>query len=387
MNMAEDGTLAPANSTVVKQSKTRDSNLELFRIITMLLIVAHHYVVNSGLISADGPIKANPMSANSLFLLLFGAWGKIGINCFVMITGYFMCKSQITAKKFAKLICEVVLYKIVIYLIFLFAGREQLSVSRFVTLILPVTSIRQNFTGCFIIFFLFIPFLNILIHHMNERQHIKLLLLLFFTYVLFGTIHSGSFGVSMNYVSWFMVLYFIAAYIRLYPKKWFSNNRICGGWLLLWILVSSASVIGGAWLATKTDYFIPFYFVTDSNTFLAVMTGAFAFLFFKNIKMPYNKVVNTIAASTFGVLLIHANSDAMRQWLWKDVIATASHYNDKKMAIYAVASVLGIFAVCVVIDIIRINLLEKPFFKWWDKHWEHISAAYKKKEDQLFHVE
>ena len=77
----------------------------------------------------------------------------------------------------------------------------------------------------------------------------------------------------------------------------------------------------------------------------------------------------------------------MRQWLWKDVIATASHYNDKKMAIYAVASVLGIFAVCVVIDIIRINLLEKPFFKWWDKHWEHISAAYKKKEDQLFHVE
>ena len=32
-----------------KIEKQRDSNLELFRIITMLLIVAHHYVVNSGL--------------------------------------------------------------------------------------------------------------------------------------------------------------------------------------------------------------------------------------------------------------------------------------------------------------------------------------------------
>lgn len=31
--------------------KQRDSNLELLRIITMLVIVAHHYVVNSGLIS------------------------------------------------------------------------------------------------------------------------------------------------------------------------------------------------------------------------------------------------------------------------------------------------------------------------------------------------
>ncbi len=30
---------------------TRSSNLELFRIITMLVIIAHHYVVNSGLTS------------------------------------------------------------------------------------------------------------------------------------------------------------------------------------------------------------------------------------------------------------------------------------------------------------------------------------------------
>lgn len=32
------------------QKKERQSNLELFRIITMLIIVAHHYVVNSGLV-------------------------------------------------------------------------------------------------------------------------------------------------------------------------------------------------------------------------------------------------------------------------------------------------------------------------------------------------
>lgn len=29
--------------------KVRNSNLELYRIITMLAIVSHHYVVNSGL--------------------------------------------------------------------------------------------------------------------------------------------------------------------------------------------------------------------------------------------------------------------------------------------------------------------------------------------------
>ena len=69
----------------------RDSNIELYRILMMLLIIAHHYVVNSGLDTKGGPIYADPLSAPSLFLLLFGAWGKMGLNCFVLVTGYYMC--------------------------------------------------------------------------------------------------------------------------------------------------------------------------------------------------------------------------------------------------------------------------------------------------------
>ena len=56
-----------------RPQKHRDSSLELFRIITMFLIVAHHYVVNSGLMVEDGPILTFPTSMHSLFLLMFGA--------------------------------------------------------------------------------------------------------------------------------------------------------------------------------------------------------------------------------------------------------------------------------------------------------------------------
>ena len=59
--------------------KQRNSNLELYRIIVMLSIVAHHYVVNSGLVG--GVIDEQYVSANSLFYWLFGMWGKTGINC------------------------------------------------------------------------------------------------------------------------------------------------------------------------------------------------------------------------------------------------------------------------------------------------------------------
>ena len=360
--------------------KKRDSNLELFRIITMLFIVAHHYVVNSGLTAAGGPIQSAPLSGRSIFLLLFGAWGKTGINCFVMITGYFMCKSQISAKKFAKLVFEFMFYRMVIYLIFLISGYEPFSIKTFVKTVIPITQINTNFTSCFVMFWLFIPFLNMLIQKMNERQHIHLILLSSFLYVILGTVKQ----VTMNYVSWFIVLYFIASYFRLYSKKSFDNKKLWGILTIFTILVSSTSVIACAWLGTKISKFLPFYFVTDSNTILATVTGICAFMFFKNIKLKYSPIINTIAASTFGVLLIHANSDTMRQWLWKDTLDNVGHFKSSLMPLHAIGSVLGIFAVCVIIDIIRINLLEKPFFKFWDKHWDGFLAKLKKVEDKIF---
>ncbi|MBO7126242.1 acyltransferase family protein [bacterium] len=235
------------DATGVQNPKRRDSNLELMRIIAMLLIVAHHYVVNSGLTLPEGPIFADPMSKRSLFLLVFGAWGKIGINCFMMITGYFMCKSNITVKKFAKLFLEVMFYRLVIYSVYRISGYKPFTWISFAQTLIPITNINHNFTSCFILFFLFIPFLNQLVRNMNEKQHLALLSLCFFMYIVLGTFHQ----VTMNYVSWFMVLYFISSYIRFYPKKWFSSTKITGIMLLLTVVLSICSIIGSEWIVKK----------------------------------------------------------------------------------------------------------------------------------------
>ena len=60
-----------------------------------LLIVVHRYVVNSGLMTV---MKEEPLHIQSIFLYLFGMWRKTSINCFVMIAGYFMCKSHISLR-------------------------------------------------------------------------------------------------------------------------------------------------------------------------------------------------------------------------------------------------------------------------------------------------
>ena len=138
------------NEITIRGGQKRSSNFELYRIICMLMIVAHHFVVNSGLSSGEGPMNTFPTAANTLFLWLFGMWGKTGINCFLLITGYFMCKSTISLKKFIKLLLWIYFYKIIIFCIFFATGYETLSVQRIVKLVMPVWGFNTNFTSCFI---------------------------------------------------------------------------------------------------------------------------------------------------------------------------------------------------------------------------------------------
>ena len=48
--------------SMIGEGKYRSSNIELYRILVMLLIVAHHYVVNSGLLDV---MNQNILSANT----------------------------------------------------------------------------------------------------------------------------------------------------------------------------------------------------------------------------------------------------------------------------------------------------------------------------------
>ncbi len=344
------------------ENKERESGIELFRIISMILIIAHHYVVNSGVVSI---FRLNPLSANSIFLALFGAWGKTGINCFVLITGYFMCKSQISTKKFLKLFLELMFYKIVIYLIFVITGYEQVSLNGVVKAILPFTSIASNFTGCYLMFFLLIPFLNVLVKNLNERQHVLLLCVTLFIYTIIGTL--PKFTVVMNYVSWYIVLYFIASYIRLYPKRIYEKTVVWGILALLSFIISALSVVAITYLAAKLDKSInyQYYLLSDSNKILAVITAVCAFMFFKNLKFKC-KFINAVASTTFGVLLIHANGDIMRKWLWFDTVKVVESINTQYAILHAILSVLIIFVVCAIIDYLRIILIEKPLFKKLD---------------------
>ena len=239
------------------------------------------------------------------------------------------------------------------------SGYEAFSLTGLVKAILPFTTINTNFTGCFLVFYLCIPFLNILVQNMNKRQHLLLLCLVFFTYIFMGTM--PKFSITTNYVSWFICLYFIASFIRLCPREVFNKTKFWGICMVAFSLVCVVSVLCCVWLGLRIDKQMAYYFVSDSNTLLAVCMGVSSFLFFKNLKMKQSMIINTMASSTFGVLQIHANSDTMRRWLWQTVLnVKGMYYKPTAMVVlHAVLSVAAIFAICVVIDQIRIRIVEK----------------------------
>ena len=364
------------------QGGIRQSNFELFRILTMLLIIAHHYVVNSGIAAADGPIFADPTAPRSLYLLLWGGWGKTGINCFVLLSGYFMCEKRISLRKFLKLLCEFMFYRIVIMLAFWLTGYEKPGITGILDTLIPVRELSDGFTGAYLVFFLFIPFLNILVQHLTERQHIRLMALLAFMYVFFGTFRPF-FQVTMNYVSWFAVLFLAAAYIRRYPKAFFSGAKRWGIIAGALVLLSAVSVIAGAFLSArigKTYYYVA---VTDCNTLLAVCTGLALFLFFRNLEIRTNRFINAAAATTFGIFCIHTCSDTMRRWLWTDTLKNIEYYAKPAGWFHIIGAVLGIFIVCALIDMLRIRLIEKPFFRMLDKKLPGITARWQHFEDRV----
>ena len=361
----------------------RDSNLELFRCITMLLIVAHHYVVNSGLLAAGSPVRENPCSWRSLFLLIFGAWGKTGINCFVLITGYYMCKSDITARKYFRLLAEIFFYKLFFTVIFLIIGCQVFRFKLLLWIALPFWNIDRGFVGCFVLFYLFIPFLTILVKNMTASQHMYLTILCLLVYTVVEPIPFVK--VPMHYVSWFIVLFLIASFIRLHMEKYMKQENniwtMVGAFFL--IIISLLSIWIVVWLSThiKLNSHYEYYFVGESNRPLPLLTGIMAFVVFKKLRLPYISIINAMGASTFGVLLIHANSDTMRRWLWHDVLHNAEMFNSPWLVAHAVGSVLAIFIVCVAIDRLRILFIEPPMMACFDKLWPSVVIRYSRFEN------
>lgn len=65
----------------------RQSNFELLRILAILFIISFHYVYKGG-------FNYDSLSVNKMIINVFTMVGEVGVNLFVLITGYFLIQSK-----------------------------------------------------------------------------------------------------------------------------------------------------------------------------------------------------------------------------------------------------------------------------------------------------
>lgn len=357
----------------------RESNIELLRIISMLFIVLHHCCVHSDFAFGESS------SINRFIVQALSIGGKIGVDIFILITGYFMVYSKFSIKKLIKLVFEIWTYSIIIMLVEYILKMGEISIK---ASIFPITYELYWFATTYVLLYILSPFINKLIKNIDKDTFIKLLLLLILIQVIIPTFMNAR--LNFSNLTWFITLYLLGAYMRLYEIQALKNKKRNKIALILCIIIILTSII----IINLFSQIIPrlksfALYLAGMNKLPIVMISIILFYTFANKKLEYNKWINTVAASTFGVYLIHDNP-FMRNMIWKELLNVRMLKESPYLIIYLIIATLLVFTIATLIDQVRKNTIEKISFKIFDKILEKHRKKYyeiKKKIQKILNMQ
>lgn len=366
----------------IKNNK-RNIGLEWLRIVSMLMIILLHSIDHSGLYESLLPGTALYYVEEFMYAAV-----QVCVNCFVLISGYFLVNSRFKLKKLGQLWVEVVFYALVIRLIMIVLGQADFSIMSVLSCFAPVITGRYWFITIYFGMYLLSPFYNIAIKAMNKNQHKALLVVLFVLFSVLISIHPSLKGMNSGNgwgLAWFTVLYFTAAYFRMYytpckesSLKYLAVFLACPTLMLIALFISQLLNIG------LVNSIVNNFWRYDSV--FAYIASVSLLLVFLNTNFRSDRKISKFAvymsSATLGVYLIHAHADICINKWWQ-AIGMTSNLDTWWFVFYQVFVVLAIFFVCAVIDLIRQQLfkllhinnlvdklfdkIERAFVKIWSK--------------------
>lgn len=335
----------------------RQSNIELLRIIAMIIIVAHHFAYHGGF-----NFSGDAVTVNRLWVRFIEIGGKIGVNIFVLISGYFLVSAkEIKTDKALKLWLEVFTYSLLFFVVSVLCGLEQFGIKNLIKHCFPMTFSRWWFASAYFVLYLVSPYINRLLTGLDKKQYRHFLLLLGFLWCIIPTFTAQKF--QSNNLLWFIFLYAFAGYIKLFkPKTDTAGGRyiLCSAALTLLTFLSAVvfDILGTeiTFFAENAAYFY------DMQRLPVFFISVLTFIGFSKINIGYKRLVNIISSATFGVYLIHDNK-YVRPFLWKIVFKNASYAESSLLIPYSLSVIAVVFICCTVIELARIYILERHYMK------------------------
>lgn len=287
----------------------------------------------------------------------------IGVNCFVMLSGWFMCDSAFRFKRIVSVWLQVFFYGIVSFGVSIILTNE-ISFNSIISVFFPVTGQSYWFVSCYFLLLFLQPLLNFVVNRTDEKQLKRFVITLILLFSVLPTFlpWSKSFTSSGTDIMWFISIYMFMAYLKKYGERIYLIQKKSFGWLLFF-----SGVITGVALDFLANGILSilnhatidklFYY---NNSLMFFIAAVGLFIICKNMnceKMP--RFILIPASATFGIYLLHDNP-LVRNFVWSSLerILPLSPNIAVNVAFCAFKVVL-IFVVGMTVDLVRQFLFNK----------------------------
>lgn len=346
---------------------TRNSNIEMLRIIAMCMIIGHHYRVWS----TSGGVN---FSVNSFLGLFFNMGGKYGVDLFVIISSYFLVDSEFKLDRIVRTWMKTWLYSIIFLIGALIWNPSLVGGKSLIMSVLPVTYKNYWFITAYIGLLIVSPYLNILFRNLTKKQHFALAAILTVMYSLWPSVLIKS-STYFSQFGMFITIYTVVAFLKRYHMLVKKMSKALIGAVGIYFLIFLAGCIFiclGELMPDKKNFWDNCKVVGFSEYSIVLLVSAI-FLFYAFILMPRykNRMINLIGQSTFGMYLIHDNY-FFREFLWGKLLHAKDYLYSNIYFMYSVFAVIVVFVVSFCIEILfeklwkicKINfLIEKAEYK------------------------
>lgn len=337
----------------------------------MFFIVCFHCAYKSD-------ISFDVFTLNTFLIKLMWYLGELGVNLFMLVSGYFMVSGHFRGNKVILLICQVLFYWFGSIILGCLTGilPPPAGIRDSILLLFPTLMGSYWYVTAYIVIYILSPWINQFIISISQKQYLKFILVMLILYsvipTLFGLIGAPVEGM-LNYTRlvWLFVIYLIGAYLKLYPMNAFTLKPRFS--LLVSIICAICMIIFTAFIGYFNEFFYglglkEWAYFWPPNTIPMVGLSIGLFGVFLNLKLPSSTVINRIASTTLGIYLLH--DGCLRNYIWLTIVNAGGHTSNALVVPYMFFAAACIFAVGIVIDLARqfiekTTLLKLLKSEWW----------------------